>query len=119
MDGSLGSDLDLRMDQLAHRRRVARAEGGQEAARKLSRIQLPTAQGLGQALRLVAEAGLSDGAKDDADHSKREQNPGPDAELERMRGLRVEVQPRDHDVVRAKSTKLTNKKDFDVVWKAP
>jgi hypothetical protein len=31
----------------------------------------------------------------------------------------VMVQPRDHDVVRAKATKLTNKKDFDVVWKAP
>jgi hypothetical protein len=35
MDGSLGSDLDLGMDELAHRRLVARAEGGQEAASEL------------------------------------------------------------------------------------
>jgi hypothetical protein len=35
MDGSLGSDLDLGVDELADRRLVASAEGGQEAASEL------------------------------------------------------------------------------------
>ena len=35
MDGALGADLDLGMDELAHRRLVALAEGGQEAASEL------------------------------------------------------------------------------------
>ena len=35
VDGPLGADLDLGMDELAHRRPVARAEGGQEAASEL------------------------------------------------------------------------------------
>jgi hypothetical protein len=35
MDGPLGADLDLGVDELAHRRLVARAQGGQEAANEL------------------------------------------------------------------------------------
>jgi hypothetical protein len=32
VDGSLGPDLDLGVDELAHRRPIARADGDQEAA---------------------------------------------------------------------------------------
>src|SRR5829696_4658657 len=36
---ALGADLDFRVDELAHRRPVARAEGGQETASELIRIR--------------------------------------------------------------------------------
>ena len=63
MDGALGADLDLGMDELAHRLLVARAEGGQEAADELrpdlrrSRY-LPRRLAM-KLLRLIAEARLA------------------------------------------------------------
>jgi hypothetical protein len=71
VNGPLGPDLDLGMDELAHRRPVARAEGGQEAASELFRIlDLSTAQVLGEAARLVAETRLACEAEPQCDHAE-------------------------------------------------
>jgi hypothetical protein len=70
--GALCPDLNLVMDELAHRQRVALAESGQEAAGELLRGQLPTTQVLGQAPWLVAEAGLPCEAEAEGDQAESE-----------------------------------------------
>src|SRR4029077_888068 len=89
----LRADLDLGMDELAHRRLVAIAECGQEAASELLGGQLSTAQGLCEIPRLIAEARLPGEAEADTDRPEPEQDPWPDAELERVRRRRVESEP--------------------------
>jgi hypothetical protein len=47
VNGSLGADLDLGVDELADRRPVARAEGGQDAASEFVRVRTSDRAGCG------------------------------------------------------------------------
>src|SRR4249919_609593 len=117
MDPPLRPDLDLGMDELAHRLTVARAQGGQEAASELltrqngalptpsgllhrstlpSTSHSPAAQVLDEAPRLVAEACIAPEAERDTDQTEQQQDPRPGPEPERVWRGRVEIEAGDH-----------------------